>query len=50
MGKRNKSKRFAQQSSDSVKKHDERIPYYSTLEEANERKQNLAEDSSEGGF
>lgn len=34
MGKRNKSKRFFQQSKDSVSKHAERFPYRMTLSEA----------------
>lgn len=34
MGKRNKSKRFFQQSKDSVSKHAEKFPYRMTLAEA----------------
>jgi hypothetical protein len=39
MGKRNKSKRFIQQGSDTVTKHDERFPYRSTLAEAEAQKE-----------
>lgn len=38
MGKRNKSKRFFQQSKDSVSKHDEKFPYRMTFAEAEEQK------------
>ena len=38
MGKSNKSKRFIQQSSDSVTKYSEKFPYHFTLAEAEERK------------
>ncbi|WLR51543.1 hypothetical protein LC040_01165 [Bacillus tianshenii] len=50
MSKRNKSKRFAQQSADAVKKHDERIPYYSTMEEAQQRKEKLIDETSLGSL
>jgi len=40
MGKSNKSKRFIQQSSDSVTKYSEKFPYHFTLAEAEERKAN----------
>lgn len=40
MGKSNKSKRFIQQSSDSVTKYSEKFPYHFTLAEAEERKSN----------
>ena len=40
MGKGNKSKRFIQQSSDSVTKYSEKFPYHFTLAEAEERKAN----------
>lgn len=47
MGKRNKSKRFIQQSSDTVFKHDERFPYRSTLAEAEAQKSRT--NSNPGG-
>jgi hypothetical protein len=50
MGKRNKSKRFIQQSVNAVDKHDERIPYHMTYAEAEERKAENVEQSSLGGF
>lgn len=34
MGRSNKSKRFVQQGKDSVARHAEKIPYHSTLAEA----------------
>ncbi|WP_017754586.1 hypothetical protein [Calidifontibacillus oryziterrae] len=37
MSKKSKSKRFYQQSADSIQRHSERIPYYTTLAEAEER-------------
>jgi hypothetical protein len=49
LGKRNKSKRFIQQSVDAVEKHDERIPYHMTYAEAEERKAKQAIDFSLGG-
>ncbi|MDQ0224185.1 hypothetical protein [Metabacillus niabensis] len=49
MGKRNKSKRFFQQSKDTVSKHDERFPYHTTLSEAEERRANQAIGSSQIG-
>ncbi|MCZ0756387.1 hypothetical protein [Anoxybacillus sp. J5B_2022] len=49
MGKRNKSKRFIQQSVDTIEKHDERIPYHMTYAEAEERKARQAFDMSIGG-
>ncbi|MEC5423633.1 hypothetical protein QGM71_09030 [Virgibacillus sp. C22-A2] len=49
MGKRSKSKRFSQQSADSVKKHDERFPYRSRFTDA-ERKQEEADKHTVGGF
>ncbi|MBO9128667.1 hypothetical protein [Bacillus sp. 165] len=39
MGKKNKSKRFVQQGSDAVMKHDEKIPYHLTLAQAEARKE-----------
>ncbi|GGE72348.1 hypothetical protein [Priestia taiwanensis] len=39
MGKKNKSKRFIQQSHDSITKYDEKFPYHFTLAEAEERQQ-----------
>ncbi|MBS2770513.1 hypothetical protein KFV09_03005 [Anoxybacillus rupiensis] len=50
MGKRNKSKRFIQQSTDAVEKHDERIPYHMTYAEAEERKSKEAIETSLGGY
>jgi hypothetical protein len=49
LGKRNKSKRFIQQSVDAVEKHDERIPYHMTYAEAEERKARQAIETSLGG-
>jgi hypothetical protein len=49
LGKRNKSKRFIQQSVNAVEKHAERIPYYMTYAEAEERKARQAVESSLGG-
>ncbi|WP_181502817.1 hypothetical protein [Paranoxybacillus vitaminiphilus] len=49
MSKRSKSKRFIQQSVDTVEKHDERIPYHMTYAEAEERKAKQAVESSLGG-
>ncbi|MBB5325104.1 hypothetical protein HNQ34_002203 [Anoxybacillus tepidamans] len=49
MGKRNKSKRFVQQSVDAIEKHDERIPYHMTYAEAEERKAKQAVEMSLGG-
>lgn len=52
MSKKSKSKRFFQQSADSIQRHSERIPYYTTLAEAEERqrmRENQA-NSSYGGF
>ncbi|MDC2863890.1 MULTISPECIES: competence protein [unclassified Bacillus (in: firmicutes)] len=46
MGKKNKSKRFVQQGTDSVMKHDARFPYRGTLAEAEKERNN----SSLGGF
>jgi hypothetical protein len=48
LGKKNKSKRFVQQGSDAVMKHDEKIPYHLTLAEAEALKQK--NDSTLGGF
>lgn len=50
VGKRNKSKRFIQQSTDAVYKHDERIPYHMTYEEAEQRKAEKADHTNLGGF
>lgn len=49
MGKRNKSKRFIQQSVDSVTKHAERIPYHMTYAEAEAYKMSSGK-SSRGGI
>jgi len=48
MGKRNKSKRFFQQSKDSVSKHAEKFPYRMTLSEA-EAQQSSYYGSTESG-
>jgi len=50
VGKRNKSKRFIQQSADAVYKHDEKIPYHMTYEEAEQRKAEKADHANLGGF
>lgn len=50
LGKRNKSKRFVQQGKDSVTKHAERIPYHSTMAEAEERQIQFMKESSLGGI
>lgn len=50
MGKRNKSKRFVQHGSDSVKKHAERIPYRSTYAEAEAEKMANVKESTLGGI
>lgn len=49
MGKKSKSKRFIQQSTDSLKKHSEMFPYRSTLAER-ERQENGQEQDNLGGF
>ena len=48
MGKRNKSKRFFQQSKDSVSKHAEKFTYRMTLSEA-EAQQSSSYGSAESG-
>ncbi|MFX3624102.1 MAG: competence protein [Ectobacillus sp.] len=48
MGKKNKSKRFVQQGSDAVMRHDEKFPYHLTMAQAEALKQR--NDSSLGGF
>ncbi|WP_456275058.1 hypothetical protein [Bacillus sp. AK031] len=50
MGRSNKSKRFVQQGKDAVSKHDDRIPYHSTLAEAEAKKLENVEKSSLGGI
>lgn len=50
MGKNNKSKRFIQHGVDAVEKHDERIPYHTTLAEAEQQKTKNVEQSSLGGI
>jgi hypothetical protein len=50
MGKRNKSKRFVQQGTDSVTKHAERIPYHMTYAEAEAYKMSNSKESSLGGL
>ncbi|SHH06244.1 hypothetical protein SAMN05421807_103245 [Virgibacillus chiguensis] len=49
VSKASKSKRFAQQSADSVKKHAERFPYRSRFSEV-QRKQDEADNHTVGGF
>lgn len=51
MSKRSKSKRFTQQSADAIQRYNEKIPYYSTLAEAEQRqrKHDNQVDSSLGG-
>ncbi|WP_195892895.1 hypothetical protein [Bacillus massiliigorillae] len=48
MGKRNKSKRFFQQSKDTVSKHDEKFPYRMTLAEAEANKMSSSGCSESG--
>ena len=52
MSKKSKSKRFSQQSSDAIQRYHEKIPYYSTLAEAEERQRKHDEqiDTSLGGI
>lgn len=47
VSKKSKTKRFYQQSADAIKRFDERIPYYSTLAEAEEKKE---KNTSPGGM
>lgn len=49
MGKRNKSKRFFQQSKDAVSKHDEKFTYRMTYAEAEAQKMGSC-CSTESGF
>lgn len=49
MAKNNKSKRFVQQGSDAVKKHDERFPYRERFSDV-ERKREEADRHTVGGF
>ncbi|WP_226037678.1 hypothetical protein [Aquibacillus saliphilus] len=49
MSKKSKSKRFTQQGADSVKKHDERIPYHERFTDV-ERKKEEADNHTVGGF
>ncbi|WP_335870017.1 hypothetical protein [Bacillus sp. 2205SS5-2] len=49
MSKSNKSKRFVQQGKNTVSKHDDRIPYHSTLAEAEAEKLQNVQNSSLGG-
>ncbi|GGB39790.1 hypothetical protein GCM10011409_16620 [Lentibacillus populi] len=49
MGKHSKSRRFTQQGSDSVKKHDERFPYRTRFSDV-ERKHEEADNHTVGGF
>ncbi|MEH6944747.1 hypothetical protein [Bacillus sp. JJ722] len=48
MGKRNKSKRFFQQSKDTVSKHSEKFPYRMTLAEAEANKMSSCTSSESG--
>lgn len=50
MGKRSKSKRFIQQSSDSIERHSQRIPYKMTYAEAEAKMKKNVEESSLGGI
>ncbi|WLR42925.1 hypothetical protein LC087_01460 [Bacillus carboniphilus] len=50
MAKSNKSKRFIQQSKDSINKHDERFPYQMTYSDSEERKSEEVDKFSLGGF
>ncbi|HHY72511.1 MAG TPA: hypothetical protein GX497_04640 [Bacillus bacterium] len=52
MSKKSKSKRFYQQSADAIQRYHEKIPYYSTLAEVEEkqRKHEDQVDSSLGGI
>ncbi|WP_190279428.1 hypothetical protein [Ornithinibacillus gellani] len=49
MGKKSKSRRFSQQSADSVKLYEERFPYRSRFSDV-ERKDEEAKKHSTGGF
>jgi hypothetical protein len=49
VNKVSKSKRFGQQSADSVKKHDDRFPYRSTFSDSI-RKKTEADNHTVGGF
>lgn len=51
MSKKSKTKRFYQQSADSIQRHSERFPYVSTLAEAEQRqrKKDNVINSSLGG-
>jgi hypothetical protein len=46
----NKSKRFVQQGKIAVSKHDDRIPYHTTLAEAEAKKLENVKESSLGGI
>jgi len=52
MSKKSKSKRFTQQGADAIQRYNEKIPYYSTLAEAEQRqrKHENQVDSSLGGI
>ena len=51
MGRTNKSKRFVQQGKDSVARHAEKIPYHTTLAEAEERqRQSMTITGTNGGL
>ena len=51
MGRSNKSKRFIQQGKDSVARHAEKIPYHSTLAEAEQQSlQSMTITDTDGGL
>lgn len=50
MGGRNKSRRFVHQGAQTVQKHSEKIPFYMTMAEAEERKAKNVEETSLGGI
>lgn len=52
MSKKSKTKRFYQQSADAMQRYHEKIPYYSTLAEAEEKQRKNEEqvNSSLGGI
>lgn len=51
MGKSSKSKRFVQQGKDSVALHAQKIPYHSTLEDAEQRQlQSMMNTENNGGL
>jgi hypothetical protein len=50
MGRSNKSKRFVSQGAISVSKHADRIPYHTTMAEAEAQKLESVKSSSFGGI